>query len=1118
MPTLIQLHGPPSAHAEGQAPLPLSAREAALLAWLHLEGATPRARIAGLLWPGSREAQARANLRQTLARLRRSAGELVADDEGLLRLAEGVAVAPPEAGPARSLLHGLAFDDSPEFAEWLEARREQAQRERQRVLLAAGRAALEACQTDEALAAADALLADQPENEEAWRLRMEALYRRGDRAGAIAAWDACRHVLRGSFGIAPSAATAALGRLILGSDGEAGPAAAALLPVALQRPPQLVGRAGVLEALAQALALGQSLVITAPGGMGKTRLLQQLVPMGAGTVSVMARPGDDRLAGALLGRLLEAVLARAAAPAPQGPLAALLPGADAARVLRSEVEHRRVLLALQALFDAAAHEGLRHVVLDDLHFADEASLELLRGLVGRWLAAAGEPRPAPQVVLAARAEELAPAGWALCELVALHAAGRRVALPPLAREDLAELVDSLARAMPAPLAGSPDAGALAAALHAALGGNPAFVLEALRSLWLAGGGAAWAPGAPVPVPPTLVDSVLARLQRLDADALQLAQLAAVAEGDFVPGLAAAVFGCSPLALAPRFAALQAAQVFDEGGFAHDLVYEAVRRSLPAALAAPLHALVAEHLQRRGGAPARVAHHWLAAGEHRAAAPWFARAAEAARGRWQLLDAARAWAQAAALYDAPGPRSELRETAVAMALAAARAWLRVHRHDDADAALARAEPGLRGPAERAAWRALRVARALATQDIATATAEAPALLAELAEGADGLGAEERVHALRAATTTVQHGVPAAAVLALCDALAPGFERLGGEAWIGFALARSGPLLWDAQPAAAAAGLAEAWARLDADSDPELRRDVANQLLRARQALGDLDGALALAGALRALLLPDTHDAPLAAEVLALSAQVQLALGRPGPAFDDLAAAHERLRQAGIPAAAAPVLVTVVELLVLIGGGRLDEAGRALAAAGGADAPGAHALRRQVLLIAAVRLAAARGEPVTPWLQALRALPALSEGSRLHREIAAAVQGALDEAELEALLAAVARRGQRGLERSVLLALATRHSDAGRHAEAAALARRALVLARHVDAWNDDTARAWLQAGEVLAAAEAADEAAVTWLAGARWVDEAAATLDDAEARRAWRETHPLHHRLLQRARA
>ena len=153
MPT-VHLFGIPRIASPGRADLPLSAREAGLLAWLHLEGPSPRARIAGLLWPGGDESQARANLRQTLVRLKRSAGELLEESAGVMRLAADVVVRPAEAddsSPAASRLLGpLEFDDAPEFADWLQTRRDAAERERRRQHLAAARQHLEAGALDAA--------------------------------------------------------------------------------------------------------------------------------------------------------------------------------------------------------------------------------------------------------------------------------------------------------------------------------------------------------------------------------------------------------------------------------------------------------------------------------------------------------------------------------------------------------------------------------------------------------------------------------------------------------------------------------------------------------------------------------------------------------------------------------------------------------------------------------------------------------------------------------------------------------------------------------------------------------------------------------------------------------
>jgi DNA-binding SARP family transcriptional activator len=64
---------------------PLERKQAALLAFLALEGTQPRSKLAGLLWASSTESTARNNLAQTLKRIREQHGELI-QGNGELRL------------------------------------------------------------------------------------------------------------------------------------------------------------------------------------------------------------------------------------------------------------------------------------------------------------------------------------------------------------------------------------------------------------------------------------------------------------------------------------------------------------------------------------------------------------------------------------------------------------------------------------------------------------------------------------------------------------------------------------------------------------------------------------------------------------------------------------------------------------------------------------------------------------------------------------------------------------------------------------------------------------------------------------------------------------------------
>ena len=69
--------------------LPLAARDAALLAWLALEGPTARNRLARLLWPHSTEEAGRNSLRQRLFQLRRQLGAELISGQVTLALADG---------------------------------------------------------------------------------------------------------------------------------------------------------------------------------------------------------------------------------------------------------------------------------------------------------------------------------------------------------------------------------------------------------------------------------------------------------------------------------------------------------------------------------------------------------------------------------------------------------------------------------------------------------------------------------------------------------------------------------------------------------------------------------------------------------------------------------------------------------------------------------------------------------------------------------------------------------------------------------------------------------------------------------------------------------------------
>ncbi|WP_425257827.1 ATP-binding protein [Rubrivivax sp. RP6-9] len=1106
----LQLHGPPHLRFDDGRALALSPREAALLAWLHLEGRTPRAVLAARLWPGGDDAKARANLRQTLLRLRRGAGALLHEDGRGLALADGVVV--QDAAGAR-LLGALEFDDAPELADWLAQRRDATQRHRLRELLAAARVHLAQGALDAALAAADALLATDPAIEEAHRVRMEVFYLRGDRAAAIAAWDACRDAVRSAFGVMPADATDALGRLLLTGDAPAAPAAHAALPAALRRPPQLVGRDAVLAAVLQSLALGHTVVLAGAGGIGKSRLLAEAVaralPAGC-TLSVGARPGDVLQPGALLARLLAAALQQCAPhldPATQADVQCLLPapGDVGAHAASSALAQRRLLGTLPRVLQACHARGLRLVAIDDLHCADEPSLEALQLLLGAWRAAGDT---LPLLLLGLRPDEAPPAAQAVLALLAQLADGGRSARFELAPLQVADVQTLLAQLPWSEHGTAPDTAALAAALVAQVGGNPAFLLESLKSLWLAADGALqqwqrWQPGQPLPVPPTLREAVRQRLQRLPGDALQLAQIAAVAGGDFSLPLAAAHLQRTPLQLAPLLTALEAAQVFDGLGFAHDLVAEAVLASLPTALRPLLHGSVAEHLATHGGSAAAVAHHLQQAGRPEAAAPWWLQAARQAQARWQM-------AAAAAAYQAAAPALPTRAGQRDAWMDATRCWLWV-RHAAAADTLAAAAALADGPADAARLRTLRTIWCFNTRRLAEAVDEATVLVDDLLQHGSTLAPAVLADALRVITSLVASGLDIERALALVPHVAPLVQH-DADARLALHTAHGGLLHWAAQPLPAAQALETALQQAAHGGDPGPRVVLANQLMRVRHALGDLDGAAALGAHVLQRAAPLEMGLVFQTDVMHVVAMVDMARGRAAAGLARFDVLLRRLADAQVPV---PDLFLTSQALLLIACGRLAEAEAVLQRHPPAGRPG-QALQDLGLHLTRARLATLQGRPAGHWLALAAAPLPLPPGLVLQRAVVlASLQGG-DAHALDALAAELGRRGMRGLQRVAAQAAARAALAAGDTASAVQHVQQALALAGAVDAWDDEPASVWHTAAEVLAACGDAGGAAAAAARGAAWVRAGAAQWSDPAHRQAWLHGNPVHRDLLRQA--
>jgi len=711
-PLTVRLLGQPALLRDGQVLQLLGRHDALLLALLALDGAMPRQRVAELLWPDSDALRAGSSLRQRLFRLRRQAGCALTQGEATLALAPDLAhdlqsldVAldagaqnlPDEllAGIALAGLGGLAG----RVALWRSRWRERLVRSVG--LLADARTAQG--RLPEAQAYAERWLELQPAAEAAHRRLIELHYLQGDRAGALAAYGLCVQRLRQDAGMAPSAATETLLRLVRSADPvqPSGPRLAPARPLALTRPPQRIGRELAWRTLHGAVARCRPVLVTGEAGIGKTRLLADLAVAMGGWPMMGARPGDSGLPYALLARLVALLAGRFGAPASAwvtAELARLVPSLGAAAA--DAFTRLRLQQALQAACQAWQAAGLVGVVLDDLHFADAATLDLLAPLIGNGREGglvgdgdgdgdddddgdadnpAGRVSPGPGAhrggplawVLATRPGEGATsapawraratdAGWLPVVLTGLDTAGVQALIETLQLPQF-------------------NAAQLAAPLLRSTGGNPLFLLQTLAAMVEQGLAAPQAGLSEIhdplgiPAPAAALALIERRIGLLSVSANQLLRLAAVAGRHFNAALAARLLGVHVLAISDAWRELEHAQLLADGALAHDLIREAALRSIPAEINRLLHHGLAQALATDGVAPALLAPVWAAAQCWPAAASAFEAAATAAHHQAAVPDELLALEAALRCHQAAG-QAHSRQAAFACELRCVRLLL------------------------------------------------------------------------------------------------------------------------------------------------------------------------------------------------------------------------------------------------------------------------------------------------------------------------------------------------------------------------------------------------------------------------------------------------------------
>lgn len=288
---------------------------------------------------------------------------------------------------------------------------------------------------------------------------------------------------------------------------------------------------------------------------------------------------------------------------------------DRGATLSAESLQQAVIDAFAELVSGLAARGPVAIALDDLHWADAASLRLAEGLISRL---AGD---LPVLLIVAMRPETERAAWSL-RTGTLHRHPERSA-----ELVLSSLDRSAERGLISDLVGEDTLPAeLERTLLARSEGNPFYLRELLRSLQDTGaivesaGRWTFDPGVTVEVPDTVERVVLARIDRLPPTERDLLNSAAVIGREFDLALLGSIAGTDlsldSLSTLTRLGLFEGA-AGAEYRFSHPLIQETAYRSMLRRGRAELHARAAAAIEERAE-DGSVEHHAVLARHHRAA--------------------------------------------------------------------------------------------------------------------------------------------------------------------------------------------------------------------------------------------------------------------------------------------------------------------------------------------------------------------------------------------------------------------------------------------------------------------------------------------------------------------
>lgn len=417
---------------------------------------------------------------------------------------------------------------------------------------------------------------------------------------------------------------------------------------------ELVGREAELTALRGSLGGPASFSVVGPAGLGKSRLLSELnreavrqgcvwlegrcfqltshVPY-APFVDLLSRLLGSQVTGRALAASVEDLVGSEALDPETAddivPFLIELAGSQGdeleSPVSESSPDHRRnVIIDALVTYLLATAEGRTAVVLiEDLHWSDDSSVEVIRRLID----AVGD-RPVT-VVVTIRPDQELPSS------LEDSLPGTILRLSELTTDESRDLVHRLL-----------EKGSLPESIEQAIitnaAGNPFYVEEILRDLIQRGvlvhKGDRWqtVESVPdIPVPESVEGLLMSRFDRLPVPTKLTARVASVLDGPFTPALVAAMAGDDRAAALPSLVESGLTRRERDGtdveyAFVHALTRQAIYSSLLPSHQAELHTRAGNVLETSGRSdPGRLAYHYERGTDHVKAVEWMFEAARRA---------------------------------------------------------------------------------------------------------------------------------------------------------------------------------------------------------------------------------------------------------------------------------------------------------------------------------------------------------------------------------------------------------------------------------------------------------------------------------------------------------